>query len=112
MWGQAWEGGVPCGAMRGVRTGGRDAREAAEGDLRRYNRFSEQTGFPIFLGEYAIDGTVASVNLTQLARWYTSEASRVGVGAAIWNYDGPGNWGAVVPTSRQKRLDWKQVWTW
>ena len=64
------------------------------------NAFTRATRIGTFVGEYALDNIFAPLQLEDVARWYYAQTDGRHEwmrGLAIWNYDGPGTWGAVTP---------------
>jgi len=53
----------------------------------------------LFIGEYALDQLASTINLSEAAHIYYDVAitHRSLIGLSVWNYDGPGSWGAISP---------------
>jgi hypothetical protein len=73
--------------------------------------FAAATALRTFIGEWALDNLGESLSLETISRWWYDEAGKTphGIGLAIWNFDGPGGWGAVVPNGQPPRVFWGGV---
>ena len=79
-------------------------------------RFANSAGanYSTFIGEWTISKASGSLSLEEVARWWYTEAAKTshGHGLSIWNYDGPGGWGAIVPNGDKPRTWWPGVNKW
>lgn len=76
--------------------------------------FERSTGLSTFLGEWALDNIAPPLQPEAVARWWYGQASRrssggQSLGLSVWNYDGPGGWGALVPNHEQPRSWWAKL---
>ena len=73
-------------------------------------RFAKAAGanYPTFIGEWALSRASGALSLEQVARWWYREAAQSthSLGLAIWNFDGPGAWGAVVANRNGSARSW------
>ena len=79
-------------------------------------KFASSAGanYSTFVGEWALSKAGSSISLDEVARWWYKAAAATphGSGLAVWNYDGPGNWGALAPNGEPNRSWWKGVNKW
>ena len=70
--------------------------------------------YTTFIGEYGLGRAGDSISLEEVVRWWYQQAAadENSIGMAIWNYDGPGHWGAVHPNGAAPRTWWKAVNAW
>ena len=73
--------------------------------------FSEKTAMRTFVGEWALSNLDDSLSLENVSHWWYGKIAtlELSMGLAIWNYDGPGGWGGVVPNGQQPRSFWARV---
>ena len=80
--------------------------------LQLVSHFSDATRLPAFIGEYALDNIAPPLQLKQVATWWYEQASPTHehmLGLSIWNYDGPGGWGAIAPEGANATRSWWAV---
>ena len=61
---------------------------------------------------HALDNIAPPLQLEQVAAWWYEQASPTHehmLGLSIWNYDGPGGWGAIAPEGGNATRSWWAV---
>lgn len=76
-------------------------------------QFAAKTAMRTFVGEWALSRLDLSsgLDLENVSSWWYNEAAQTphSMGLAIWNFDGPGSWGGIVPNGLPPRGFWARV---
>tara|TARA_B110001452_G_scaffold209972_1_gene180332 strand:- start:207 stop:1442 length:1236 start_codon:yes stop_codon:yes gene_type:complete len=80
--------------------------------LRRFCEGGHGGGHACFVGEWGLSNTKAPLQVETVASWWYEQAAKMPasfLGLSIWNFDGPGAWGGVVPNGGGVRSWWSSL---